>query len=142
MRSVTLILIALLVAATQASVAGKWHVSAEAARKRTDDGGSVSRNAQEFLLDVGVDGATATGTLTPMNGRGSPWTLSGSWQQNRLELASAWREIPITKDGKPATAKARYLVRMTLAGSTLGGTCEFAMENSEPLPQPCVGRRE
>src|SRR5262245_45253162 len=138
MRCIPLILCALFVAGAQASIAGKWSVSAEAARKATDNGGSVSRIAQQFVLELTVDAAKATATLTPKGGPGSPWALTGSWQQNKLELTSAWRDIPITKDGQSATAKARYLVRMTLAGETISGTCEFALENSEPLPQPCV----
>lgn len=141
MRFVALIALALS-AGSQASVAGKWNVSAEAASKRTDDGGSVSRSAQEFVLEVSLDGAKATATLTPRRGPGSPWALTGTWRQNELELTSAWRDLPITRNGESSTAKARYLVRMTLAGATISGTCEFAMERGEPLPQPCVGRRD
>src|SRR5688572_20213600 len=140
----TIVLMSILIAgpaAKQSSIAGQWNVSAEAAKKRTDDGGSVSRSAQEFVLDLSFDGAKATATLTPTAGPGQPWSLSGSWQQSKLELASSWRDMPITKNGQPATAKARYLVRVTLSGEALTGTCEFAMENSEPLPQPCSARR-
>jgi hypothetical protein len=127
--------------APQSSVAGKWDVSVEAARRNTEDGGSVSRSAQQFLLDLTVDGAKATATLTQRRGPGSPWTMSGSWQQGRLELASAWRDIPITNNGKPSTARARYIIHVGLSAETLTGTCELAFEKGEPMPQPCAARR-
>jgi hypothetical protein len=122
-------------------VAGKWDLNLEAARRQTDDGGSVSRSARQILLDVITDNAKATATLTAKSGPGEPWTLSGTWQQNRLEMASDWRDISITNNGNPGTGRARFIVRLTLSGEKLDGTCEFAFENGEPLPQRCTGQR-
>ena len=143
MRTIFAVVLTLFLTAApqQGSIAGKWDITAAAASKRRDDGGSVSRSAQRFVLDLSVDGAKATATLTPKGGPGSPWSLSGTWQQAKLELTSAWRDIPVKKNGKDATAKARYLVRLTQSGDTFSGACEFSMEDSEPLPQPCTAQR-
>ena len=128
-------------AISQTSVAGAWEVRADAASRKTDDGGSVSRSAQQFRLDLKVDGSKASATLTPKAGPGSPWTLGGSWERDKLELASAWRDLQGTNNGKPTTLRARYIVRLTLANAALAGTCELAIENGEAMPQPCTAKR-
>jgi hypothetical protein len=118
---------------------GTWSVRVEAARQSTPDGGSRSRSELSIALALDVRGTEVTGRFTAVSGE--EVTLSGTWQDGRLDLTSPWREIAITNNGRPDKAKARWVIKGGLKGDVLGGTWDFQMGDSS-LPQRWTARRQ
>jgi hypothetical protein len=135
---VTIVSIASLLAQSAVDLTGTWSVQVEAARQSTPDGGSRSRSALSLALVLDLRGVQVTGRFKSVVGE--EVTLTGTWQDGKLDLASPWREISITNNGRPGTAKARWVIKGGLNGDVLGGTWDLQMGDSS-LPQRWTARR-
>ena len=135
---VTIVSMASLLAQSAVDLTGTWSVQVEAARESTPDGGSRSRSALSLALVLEVRGMEVTGRFKSVVG--DDVTLNGTWQDGKLDLTSPWREISITNNGRPATAKARWVIKGGLKGDVLGGTWDLQMGDSS-LPQRWTARR-
>jgi hypothetical protein len=131
--------LALAPAQSDAALTGRWDVRVEAARQETPAGGSRSRSALSLVLDLTVRDGVATGGFTGL--RGERVTLSGTWKDGRLDLASEWREADITHNGRPAKGKLRWLIKGSLKDGVLGGTWDFQLGDST-LPQRWRGTKQ
>ena len=118
---------------------GRWDVRVEAAKQSTPDGGSRSRSALTLVLELDVRGSDVSGRFN--NPRGDAVTLSGTWKDGRLDLVSPWREVSVTNNGRPDTAKVRWVIKGGWKDNVLGGTWDFQMGDSS-LPQRWTALRK
>src|SRR5512132_3136253 len=111
-----------------ASLAGAWTVTTEGARGTTEDGSTWTVGAITGTLTLAQKDNDVTGSWKGQ--MPAPWALTGQLHDDAFVLQTEWRDIPATRDGVEATARARWIFHGTVSDDTAAGTMTLELENS------------
>jgi len=115
--------------AQTASVDGRWTVTTEGASGTTDDGSNWTLGAITGALTLTQDGGGDI--IGSWKGQmPAAWRLTGQLNDRAFVLQTEWREIPATRNGVQATARARWIFRGTVAGDQASGKMALELENA------------
>lgn len=127
-----------------ADIGGRWDVESATSIRRNTDGTVEVLATSQFRFDLSVEGDQVTAVWQRADGTGEPpMTLTGTWKDGRLDLASAWAESEATNRGERVTVTVRWVMRGSLTDGRLGGTrfVEIHGRERDAAPISWVGTR-
>ena len=145
MRNVSWVLVCVLlgtsgVVAQSGTAADVWTVNAEAARGKTENGGTWRLSANTGTLTLEQKGSAINGSW---KGRlPETWPLTGQLTGDTIELKSAMREVPAVKDGAKTTVPRRLAFRGTVKGDTMTGQLSFESDRGDGRSQKFTATRQ